>query len=255
MMGRPTTYWPASPPPVSSRCGSAFQARSARPATQVSAAPDPAANDGAIPCSGGLAGISGPSLFPRRALIRVMLCRAASRRPSLAGRRQGLVPMRKGQEGHWIAVQTATSFACPTQQSRQRRRRACSGDRGSWPEALSSSCVISRGSLPTGWPRCCLRPGFTRPPRGPNTFPPDRWWSAVGRWCAIAPRPGGHFPSTGAGGQNSRTSAHLRCRPVWLASPERSCSLGQSRTAPTASGQGGVQFHWAYGKVPDVAST
>jgi hypothetical protein len=139
---------PIPDPPSGPRGGGAApspKGRSTAPVAQIGVSPDPVVDSGGIPCSGGLADVSAPSPFRRRALIVVIVARAASRRASLAGRRQGLVPMRNGQEGHWTTGQTETSFACPTQQSRQRHRRACSGDRGSWPEALSSSCVISRG--------------------------------------------------------------------------------------------------------------
>jgi hypothetical protein len=95
--------------------------------------------------------------------------RAACRLPPLAGWRQGLAPMRKGQAGHLTAVPRATSLAWPAQQSRQRARWACSGLMGSWPASLNSSCVISRGSLPTGLPWCSLRPGFTYATTWPET--------------------------------------------------------------------------------------
>jgi len=95
----------------STRCGSVFGTSSTRAVAQVGATSDLCANDGALPCSGGLAARLGPSLFRRRALIPAMTRRAASRLASLAGFRKGSVPIRKGQKGQSTAEQSATSFS------------------------------------------------------------------------------------------------------------------------------------------------
>jgi hypothetical protein len=47
---------------------------------------------------------------------------------SLGGSRHGFVPIRNGQLGHFVAEHKRTSLALPAQQSRQRSRKAASGD-------------------------------------------------------------------------------------------------------------------------------
>jgi len=66
-----------------------------------------------------------------------MLRRAASFCAALDDLLHGSLPMRKGQAGHLTEVQSATSFACPPQQSKQRSRCARSGDIGSCPATHS----------------------------------------------------------------------------------------------------------------------
>jgi hypothetical protein len=60
-----------------------------------------------------------------------------------------------------------------------RARRACRGAMGSWPASLSSSCVIWRGSRPTGYFPRSSSPGFK-----------GRAWGLV--WAPLAPTARGH---------------------------------------------------------------
>src|SRR5262249_17397746 len=130
-VAQPDGSSPALPPTPPSRCHSVSGSSFALPVAHIRAAPDPSANNGAVPCSGGLAGPSTPPPFRRLALIRAIVRRAASRLAGLAGLRHGSVAIRKGQDGHSTAVHSATSFAWLPQQSRHRARIACSGGMGS----------------------------------------------------------------------------------------------------------------------------